>query len=96
MCQIRGELGRSRIPKKSRKKWLTAWLFSFTVEYKRHRCVAPTEKMMMQQLLQHITKLVAIATMVTGSKSWALNYDGIAQPRLVGDRFEPTAEVYPD
>lgn len=50
----------------------------------------------MQQLVQHITKLVAIATAVTSAKSWALNYDGINQPRLSGDRFEPDREVYTD
>ena len=38
----------------------------------------------------------AVATAVTGMTAWALNYGSIKQSRLVGDRFEPTAEVYPD
>ena len=46
----------------------------------------------MQTLVQHITKLIAVATAVTSQKSWALNY-GIQSTDLGGmDRFEPTRE----
>lgn len=49
----------------------------------------------MQTLVQHITMLVALATVVISSKDWALNYAGIQSQNLGGkDRFEPTKEGY--
>lgn len=48
----------------------------------------------MQTLIQHITKLVAVATALTSVKNWqAVNYAGQITSDLGGmDRFEPTKE----
>jgi hypothetical protein len=54
-----------------------------------------TEKILMQQTCHHIALQLSGRTGMTALKSWANNY-GINQPRLVGDRFEPTREVYLD